>query len=97
MWDKFQIYEVLRHKNTKKWYAIIMNVPKNKVGLEGDKVIDILDIKCEPEMVAPLTLREGFSRAYYMNKEHWLTVILDGTISDEEIYSLIDVSYKITK
>lgn len=97
LWDKYPSYEVLRHKHNEKWYAIIMNVPKNKVGLEGDEVIDILDIKCEPEMVAPLSSREGFSRAYHMNKEHWLTVILNGTVSDEEIYSLIDTSYELTK
>ena len=97
LWGKYPSYEVLRHKHNKKWYAIIMSVPKNKIGLDGDELIDILNIKCEPELVVPLSSKEGFSRAYHMNKEHWLTVILNGAASNEEIYNLIDISHELTK
>ena len=89
--------EVFRHARNRKWYAIIMDVPKNKVGLDGNEIIDIINVKCEPDMVASLSGQEGFCRAYHMNKEHWLTIILNGVVADEEIFSLIDLSYRLTK
>ena len=32
-----------------------------------------------------------------MNKDKWISVILDGTVSDDEIKNLIDLSYQLTK
>jgi len=97
LWKSYPKYEVLRHKTNRKWYAIIMDLPKNKIGLESDEIIDVLDIKCEPEMISLLVDREGFMPAYHMNKEHWISIILDGSVSDDEIYNLIDISYELTK
>ncbi|WP_302625524.1 MmcQ/YjbR family DNA-binding protein [uncultured Eubacterium sp.] len=96
LWAKSPNNEVLRHSHNRKWYAIIMNVQKKRVGLEGEEIIDVLNIKCEPEMVSSLSLQKGFCPAYHMNKEHWLTVILDGTVKDAEIFSLLDASYELT-
>ncbi|MDE6232937.1 MAG: MmcQ/YjbR family DNA-binding protein [Lachnospiraceae bacterium] len=96
LWAKSPNNEILRHKHNQKWYAIIMDVPKYKVGLDGDDIIDILNVKCEPDMVLSLCEQKGFYKAYHMNKKHWLTIILDGTISDNEIYNLIDLSYELT-
>ena len=31
-----------------------------------------------------------------MNKEHWITVLLDGTVEKEEICNLIDISFELT-
>lgn len=97
LWAKFPTYEVLRQSNNSKWYAALLDVQRNKVGLEGDEMVDILDLKCEPDMVVALAVQEGFAPAYHMNKKHWITVILDGTVQDEVIYNLIDLSYEITE
>jgi predicted DNA-binding protein (MmcQ/YjbR family) len=32
-----------------------------------------------------------------MNKEHWLTAVLDGSVSKEEVLALLDESYELTK
>ena len=88
--------EVLRQKSNKKWYGVIMRVQKNKVGLSGEEFVDILNVKCEPEMVATLVYQKGLAPAYHMNKTHWITIILDGTVPDNEIYSLLDISYGLT-
>ena len=97
LWAKYPEYEVLRHRNNQKWYAILMNVPGNKLGLESDDVIDILDIKCEPDMILSLSTQTGFASAYHMNKKHWLTILLNGSIDDDEVYNLLDMSYEMTK
>ena len=73
-----------------------MRVQKNKVGLSGEEFVDILNVKCEPEMVATLISQKGLAPAYHMNKTHWITIILDGTVPDNEIYSLLDISYGLT-
>lgn len=96
LWAKSPHNEILRHKHNQKWYAILMDVPKCKVGLEGNEIIDIINVKLDPDMVLSLCEQKGFSKAYHMNKKHWLTIILDGTVSDNEIYNLIDFSYGIT-
>ena len=97
LWTKFPGYEVLRHNRNKKWYALIANVSRNKIGLSGEELIDILNVKCDPDMVAVLSSQKGIIPAYHMNKRHWITIILDGTVSDQEIYHLLDLSYEITK
>ena len=97
LWAKYPEYEVLRHSRNGKWYAIIMDIPQNKVGLTGDETIDVLDVKCEPDMVSFLTSQKGYAPAYHMNKKHWLTIILDGTVEDSEIYNLLDISFELTK
>ena len=97
LWAKYPSYEVLRHNSNRKWYAVIMDIPRNKVGLDGEELIDVLDVKCEPDMVPLLSSQEGFCEAYHMNKKHWITIVLNGTAADEEIYNFLDMSYELTR
>jgi len=65
------------------------------LNLEGDLT---LNLKCDP--VYALELREKHPAVipgYHMNKKHWNTVIIDGSVPDKEIYSWIDHSYNIVK
>jgi predicted DNA-binding protein (MmcQ/YjbR family) len=55
-----------------------------------------VNVKCDPEMA--IELREKYSSVlpgYHMNKQHWNTVIIDGTVPDKIIYQWIDVSYDL--
>ena len=88
---------VFRHLYTKKWFGIIMNISANKIGLNADTCIDVLNVKCEPDMVAVLNRQSGFAPAYHMNKKHWLTILLDGNVSKEQILQLLDISFELTK
>lgn len=63
------------------------------VNLDGDLSINL---KCDPAFA--LELRERHSSVtpgYHMNKKHWNTVMLDGTVPDKEIFSWIDHSYQL--
>lgn len=88
---------VLRHKETGKWFALIMQVAADKLGYESGERRDILTMKSEPVLIDSLVLRPGFHRAYHMNKTRWLSVELNDTISSEEIKSLIDLSFELTQ
>ena len=57
-----------------------------------------INLKCDPAFA--IELREKYSAVtpgYHMNKKHWNTVIIDGTIPDNEIFSWIDHSYSLVK
>ena len=88
---------VFRHRHSKKWFGIIMNISADKVGLEAEKYIDVLNVKCDPEMVAVLSCQSGFAPAYHMNKKHWLTILLDGSVPNEQIAQILNISYELTK
>jgi len=63
------------------------------VNLDGDLNINL---KCDPALA--LELRERHSSVipgYHMNKKHWNTVMLDGSVPDKDIFSWIDHSYNL--
>lgn len=74
-----------------------MDVTEDKLGLSGDRLVDALLLKCDPILVGSLRGERGFLPAYHMNKEHWVTVLLDGSVEDGRIYGLIDLSYTLTR
>ena len=88
---------VLRHKNNKKWFALVVEVNAKKLGLQEDKTVDVLNIKCDPMMIGSLRMKEGFFPAYHMNKENWISILLDGTVSADEIKPLLELSYQLTR
>ncbi|QND46140.1 MmcQ/YjbR family DNA-binding protein (plasmid) [Rhizobium lusitanum] len=94
---KFPHYAALRHSDDNKWFGLVMNVSLNKIGLQGDEEIDVVDFKCPVEKVSDLRNQDGFHPAYHMNKEHWLTARLDGSVSKQEIFALLRESYELTK
>lgn len=94
LWVKYPRYAVFRHN--KKWFALIMDVQKNKLGIDGDGLIDIVDLKCDPLLISSLRHENGFFPAYHMNKETWISVALDGSVAREKIVQLIDLSYEMT-
>ncbi|MCR5185631.1 MAG: MmcQ/YjbR family DNA-binding protein [Clostridia bacterium] len=95
-WDKYPNFATFKHKNNKKWFALIADVPYEKLKIEKDGFVDVINLKIIPEMIGSLRKTKGILPAYHMNKEHWVTVLLDGTVSREKIYDLIDISYDLT-
>ncbi len=87
---------VMRHKENNKWYGLIMEVGRDKLALPGDGMVEILNVKCEPVLISSLRAQPGFHPAYHMNKDKWITIRLDGSVAEEEIKNLIDLSYGLT-
>ncbi len=87
---------VLRHLNTNKWFGVVLTVKRDKLGLPGEGPIDVLNVKCEPALIGSLRMLPGFLPAYHMNKDNWISILLDGTVSQEEIKTLLDMSYQMT-
>lgn len=55
------------------------------------------NVKCDPDLA--LELREAFPQhvlpGYHMNKKHWNTVVVDGTIPLRDLRRFIDHSYEL--
>ncbi|CNE97042.1 MmcQ/YjbR family DNA-binding protein [Yersinia nurmii] len=96
LWSKFPGYAVLRHHDGNKWFGIVMNVSGTKLGLNTDDELDILEVKARPEHIGSLRKKDGILPAYHMNKEHWVSVLLSGSLSPNEIYELLADSHDLT-
>ena len=88
---------VLRHRDNNKWFALVMEVGREKLGMDGDGTAEIINLKCQPALIGSLRERDGFHPAYHMNKDQWLSVRLDGSVADDELKSLIDLSFELTQ
>ncbi len=97
LWEDTPDNAIWRRQDNKKWYAALLTVSRSKLGLQGDKKAEIINLKATPERVAEFLSISGIFPAYHMNKKHWYTVILDGTLKTEFICSLIDESYLCVK
>ncbi len=86
-----------RHASTGKWFALAMRIRSKKLGLKSDADIDVVNLKCAPEVIESLAgIEAGIYRAYHMNKTHWLTASL-AECDNDTISWLLGISYELTK
>ena len=88
---------VFRQAGNRKWFALLMEVPRDKLGLAGTEKLDIVNFKCDPILISSLRGETSIFPAYHMNKASWITASLDGSVPAETIELLLDVSYELTK
>ena len=97
LWERFPGYAVLRHEDNRKWYALIMNITKRKLGNFPDEPVDIINLKLSDPLAAELlTQQEGYFRGYHISRGNWVSVLLDGSVSMDDIFGLIDESFAVT-
>ena len=96
LWAKFPRYAVLRHSENAKWFAVFLEFPGTRLGLERPESVDILDVKCGPLLAGSLLGVPGILPAYHMNKAHWNTIVLDGSVPPEDIQNMLTESWRLT-
>ena len=87
---------VLRHTDSRKWYAIVMRVSRRKFGFDSNEVIDIANLKLPLEMFGSFGAADGVYPAYHMNKLHWISVLLPDA-PDEVVSFLTNASFEATR
>lgn len=96
-WEKYDHNAVFRHVDNRKWFGLVMRVRRNRLGLSGEDDVDVINLKIDDMFFRDMLVsRDGIMPAYHMNKQHWITVLLDGTVEGEDIFSLIDMSFMAT-
>ncbi len=96
-WDDSPNCTTFKHPDNMKWFGLIMDIPYRRLNIDKDGIVDVINLKHIPEMIGGLRKEEGIFPAYHMNKEHWITVLLDGTVEMKKVCNLIDISYDLTK
>lgn len=97
LWRRFSENAILRRKDNKKWYAALLVLQKKKLGLDEAGVVDIIDLRGKPDDISALVDGQKYFPGYHMNKKHWFTICLDGSVPVEEIYCRIDESFALAK
>ncbi len=93
-WASAPSFAVYRHENNKKWFAVVMTITKDKLGFDSTENIDIVNLKCDPLM--SVTTETGIFPAYHMSKTHWISVSLDGSVDEDKIKWLLNLSFELT-
>lgn len=61
-------------------------------------VFSTINLKCDPERAIDLRERyEGITPGYHMNKQHWNTVVTDGSVPGKLLLELADHSYDLVR
>ena len=87
---------ILRHGHNRKWFAVVMKLPRGKLGLTGGEPVFLLDVKCGPLFSGSYVGKPGVVPAWHMNKTHWLGVLLDGSADEDTVKELLEISYRLT-
>lgn len=87
---------VLRHGDNRKLFALMMELPRSRLGLEGEERVAVLNLKCSAALSGVLRQQEGILPAYHMHRDSWISVLLDGTVPLEDILPLVDLSFSLT-
>ena len=95
LWEKYPSFAVFRRTDNRKWFALIANIPlgKLKSRAKPDEMVDIINVKIDDTQTEKILKKRGFYPAYHMNKKSWVTIILDGTVSDDTVAQFISDSF----
>lgn len=93
LWPRSPSSAIFRRKDNAKWYGAILTVKNIKLGLEGEDLIEILNLRMVPEEIITLTDGKKYFPGFHMNKKNWVTIRLDGSVPAEEIFMRIDNSF----
>ena len=88
---------VFRCPATRKWYAIVMRVRRQRVTKEplppeDTPFIDVMNVKVGRGNAVLYTDRPGIFPAYHMSHTDWVSILLDGSVEDGDVMALVDCS-----
>ena len=95
LWNRFPDNAIYRRKDNAKWYAALLIIQKKKLGLDEDGALEIIDLRGNPEDISGLVDGQKYFPGYHMNKKHWFTICLDGSVPIEKIFFRIDESFAL--
>lgn len=88
---------MFRHKDNSKWFALEAGISGDKVGAPDAEYVDVINLKVADRFFRDMIIREeGIMPAFHMNKLHWISVRLDGTVPEKRVFDLIDMSFLAT-
>ena len=84
---------VYRYPANRKWYGLVMEIQKGLVtGQDDNTLIEVINVKVDGNKRDYYLCMDGIYPAYHMNRENWISILLDDSVSDEVLMELIDQS-----
>ena len=97
LWEKFPDNAIARRKDNKKWYLAILTVGKDKLSFDSKENVEVIDLRAKSEEIQSMIKDFPIYPGYHMNKKHWISIMLDGSVGINEIFQRIDESYILAK
>lgn len=94
LWPKYPNDFVLRRRDNRKWFAVVMDVARARLDLPGEGDVCIMNVKCGPILLGSYLGQPGILPAYHMNKNNWLSIVLN-TAAQQDIEELLALSYDL--
>ena len=101
-WDKYPGNGTFKCIENGKWFAALLTVEFGKLAdvksagqHDEDETVECINLKADPDEIPQLIKRPGVCPAYHMNKTHWISVLLDDTLTDDQVFALIRKSYDL--
>ena len=95
-WISHPNYAVFRHSDNKKWFAVLMQVPADRLRLNIEGNVFIINFKCDPLAIGSFLKEDGVFPSFHMNHQNWVSVLLDGTVDPDLFGTLLDMSFSST-
>lgn len=90
---KLPTYGAFRHPDNNKWYALVSQIPRDKLdGSGSQELVEIVNLKVYGREMAELLSQPGIYPAYHMSKKTWVSVLLDDTVEDQTVFALLEKS-----
>ena len=94
LWEKSPDTAVLRHEDSKKWYAVLMRISWDRLDKGREGLVEAVNLK--HDCVADLLSQKGIYPAFHMNKRYWISLALDDSLSDDDVLDLLEISWNLT-
>ena len=95
LWEKFDDNAIVRRKDNRKWYCVFMKISRKKLGQESDEIVEIIDVRCNTNIIQGIVDYKSYFPAYHMNKKHWITILFDNSLDNNKIKEFIDNSFNL--
>jgi len=95
LWGRFPDYAVWRRGDNRKWFCVIAPVSKRKLGIDSDETAEIIDLRMDQSSAVAVLADGRVFPGWHMNKKSWYTVVLDGSIPDDELFARVAESYAL--
>lgn len=97
LWKSSPSSSIFRREDTRKWFGVLMVIPLNKLGLKSKEEAEVLDLRFPADQIENALDHRKIFPGWHMNKKHWISIVLDGSLSTEEILELVQQSYELAR
>lgn len=96
LWKSSPNNAIWRNKENQKWYAVLLTIPAQKLGIDSMEQLEIIDLRYPKGKTSDIIDNERIYAGYHMNKKSWITIVLDNRVTTERVIELLDNSYLLS-